>query len=232
MILAVCGGKGGVGKSTVSLNLARELDAVAVDADLSTPDLPRGRGPDIHDVLAGRAAPMEAVETRDSVDILPCGRTLAGARAADLTDLPDVLSMVDRQRGRVVVDCPAGLARDVGYQIHGSHAVVLVTTPSRPALLNAVRTHDLAEELDTPVAGVVLNKATTAEDREIAARVEEEVGAPTTVVPERGALADSFQAGVPLRDGEPESPALSAFETLTERIEESERQITDTVEPA
>ncbi|MFC7141663.1 MinD/ParA family protein [Halosimplex aquaticum] len=230
MILAVCGGKGGVGKSTVSLNLARELGAVAVDADLATPDLPRGRGPDLHDVLAGRAAPMEAVESVDSIDLLPCGRSLAGARAADLTELPEALSMVDRQYGRVVVDCPAGLARDVGYQIHSADAVVLVTTPDRAALLNAFRTRHLAGELDTPVVSVVVNKATASEDREIAARVEDELGAPTTVVPRRSALADSFQNGRPLRDARPQSPALSAFETLTERIEESERQIAENAE--
>jgi len=231
MILAVCGGKGGVGKSTVSLNLARELDAVAVDADLATPDLPRGRGPDLHDVLSGRAAPLEAVETVDELDLLPCGRTLAGARAADLTELPAVLAMVDRQYGRVVVDCPAGLARDVGYQIHSADAALLVTTPDRPALLNAFRTYNLADKLDTPVAGVVLNKATESTDREIAARVEDELGATTTVVPKRPGFAEAFEAGQPLRDADPDAAALSAFETLTERLEESERQITENSEP-
>jgi len=232
MILAVCGGKGGVGKSTLALNLACELDAVAVDADLATPDLPRGRGPDLHDVLAGRAAPLEAVESVDGIDLLPCSRSLAGARAADLTELPKALELVDRQFGRVVVDCPAGLARDVGYQIHGADAVVLVTTPDRAALLNAVRTRHLAGELDTPVASVVVNRATSDEDREIAARAEGELGATTTLVPRREPLAESFRAGTPLRDHDPDCGALTAFETLTERIEESERQITEDAEPA
>ncbi|MFW5973812.1 MAG: P-loop NTPase, partial [Natrialbaceae archaeon] len=73
MILAVTAGKGGVGKSTVAYNLGAELDAVVVDADLGMADLPGSRGPDLHDVLAGRASPLEAVREAGPVPILPCG---------------------------------------------------------------------------------------------------------------------------------------------------------------
>ncbi len=140
MIVAVSGGKGGVGKSTVSLNLGRELGAIVVDADLATADLPRGSGPDLHDVLAGRADPLEAVEPIGSVRFLPCGRTLAGARASNLARLPRVVDRLERECGRVVVDCPAGLARDVGVQLECAHVSVLVTAPTESALVDAVRT--------------------------------------------------------------------------------------------
>ena len=83
MILAVTAGKGGVGKSTVAYNLGAELDAVVIDADLGMADLPTTHGPDLHDVLADRATPLEAVREEGPVDLLPCGRSLAGARAAD-----------------------------------------------------------------------------------------------------------------------------------------------------
>lgn len=225
MILAVCGGKGGVGKSTVSLNLGHEFDAVVVDADLTTPDLPWGRGPDLHDVLADRAAPMEAVEEIGSVKLLPCGRTLAGARAADLERLSEVVEMIDRQYGRVIIDCPAGLAADVGYQLYSADAAVIVTNPTRPALSNALKTRDLARKVESPVVAAVMNKTTADDDGVIARRVEREFGAPTTTIQQSDTLREAQEQWLPLREHDPDAPAVEGFEAVAETLENCERQI-------
>lgn len=225
MKLAVCGGKGGVGKSTVALNLARELDALVVDADLGTPDLPRGRGPDLHEVLADRASPMEAVDSHDSIDVLPCGRSVAGLRAAKLQRFPEVVELVKRQYGWVVIDCPAGLARDVGYQIHSADAVVLVTVPERAAIVNAMRTRRLADRLDTPIVAVVLNKVSSATEEGLTDSLEEEFGTPTVAVPRRMELVDAQESGVPLRDYRPDCVATDSFAAIAETVERSERQL-------
>lgn len=227
MIVAVSGGKGGVGKSTLSLNLGYELDAVVVDADLATADLPTGtgRGPNLHDVLAGRATPMDAVETVGPVRILPCGRTLEGARASNLATLGRVVSQLEQQCGRVVVDCPAGLARDVGVQLYSADVAVLVTMATKAALQDAYRTRKLALAVETPVAAVVLNQSRSTTDERLLPAIEDKLGVPTTRIPKRTDVATATAAGQPVREQYPESPVLEALESLTWTIERCENRL-------
>ena len=211
MILAVTGGKGGVGKSTVALNLAHALDAVVVDADLGMADLPERRGPDLHDVLVGRADPVEAVDESGPVDLLPCGRSLAGARAADPTALVDAVEAVERQHGRVVVDCPAGMAADAGLPLYVADRCLLVASPEAFALPDAVRCRALCRVLDAPVERVVLNRAGDAPPTD---RVREALGVPVTTVPDARIVDRSQRSGHPVATVAPRSRAAAAFRDL------------------
>ena len=219
MILAVTAGKGGVGKSTVAYNLAAELGAVAVDADLGMPDLPAQRGPDLHDVLAGRADPIEAVREDGPVRLLPCGRSLAGVRAADPTALVDAIRDVARQYGRVVIDSPAGMRCDVGLPLFVADACLLVTRPTRPAVADAIRTRELARALETPLARVVLNRVDP--DRFEDARTERlarVLGGPVTCLPDAAELASAQRRGRPVREVAPHSLAAMQFTALAREV--------------
>ncbi|MBZ6493610.1 MinD/ParA family ATP-binding protein [Natrinema longum] len=227
MIVAVAGGKGGVGKSTVSLNLAHELDAVVVDADLTGADLPPGTGPDLHDVLAGRANPVDAVETSGSVPVLPCGRTLSGARASEIAALERVLERVERGWGRVVVDCPSGLARDVGFELRAADLAVLVTSPDKAALVDALRTHDLAVTLETPVAAVVLNMADREGHGSLAGRLGRTLGVDVTLVERQDAVADAQARWVPVHDHDADAQALEAYHSVAERVGQAQTRCAD-----
>lgn len=221
MILTVTAGKGGVGKSTVAYNLAAELGAVVVDADLGMADLPASTGPDLHDVLAGRATPGEAVREGGPVDVLPCGRTLAGARAAEPTALLETVESVAREYGRVVIDSPAGMRCDVGLPLLAADACVLVTRPRKPAVLDALRTRELARTIGTPLAQVVLNRVEAALSTETDRlnRFATTFGAPVTTIPEAEIVARAQRSGQPLRMIAPNSRPARQFESLASVVE-------------
>lgn len=217
MIVAVAGGKGGVGKTTVAYNLGAALDAVVVDADLGMADLPRGRGPDLHDVLAGRGDVTEALRS-GVVSLLPCGRSLAGARAADVHALADVLRTVAAEAGDVVIDCPAGLRADVGVPLAVADACVVVASPRRFAVADAVRTRELARELDAGLVGVVLNRTVAADDLpvDVLRRI---LGAPVSTVPADPRVGRSVEEERPVVSSAPESVAGDAFRSLAAAVQ-------------
>ncbi len=216
MIVAVAGGKGGVGKTTVSLNLGAALEGVVVDGDLAAPDLPHEQGPGIHDVLAGTADPLEAVQTVGSVRVLSGGQELEGARAANLDRLETVVGRLERMCGTVIVDCPAGLARDIGLYLDTADLVVLVTTPDPLARGDVTRTKELAVELGTPISCVVINTVTRYLEATDAcqAAIESALGVGTVVVPFDSMVGEAQEEGQPIVDIDPESAAASRFEQV------------------
>jgi septum site-determining protein MinD len=221
MILAVTGGKGGVGKSTVAYNVGAQLDGVVVDADLGMADLPSSRGPDLHDVLAGRATPLEAVREAGPVTILPCGRSLSGARAADPAALVDAVEAVARQYGHVVIDTPAGLRSDAGLPVFAADGCLLVTRPTRPAIADAIRTRELARAVDTPLVQVVLNRV---DPQQIAHRTERTqrladiLGGPVTRLPESDQLERAQRIGQPIQQIAPDSRSAKQFQQLADAV--------------
>lgn len=235
MILAVAGAKGGVGKSTVALNLGAAAGAVVVDADLSMADLPTARGLDLHDVLAGRADPVEAVREDGTVDLLPCGRTLAGARASDPQRLVETLEAVADTYNRVVVDCPAGMAADAGLALLAADACLLVTTPEPTAVAGALRTRELARQLETGLCRVVLNRVGEgagdrigegtmegpggAEEGVRERSIREVLGAPVVPIPEDETVARAQAYGQPVGTVARESVAAQRFRELASAVQ-------------
>jgi septum site-determining protein MinD len=225
MIVAVGGGKGGVGKTTVALNLARELQGVLVEGDLTAGDLPQGRGPTLQDVLARRVAPLEAVERVGTVRILSAAGLLAAARACDLSEFDRALERIERREGVVVVDCPPGRARDVGIQTAAADVAVLVTTPEAEAIHDCYDSRELALDVETPVGCVVLNERDGTADEETVESIERRFGAPTTVVPADPAVGATVETGLPVHDRDGGEAATDPFAQIAKLVRQSESRV-------
>lgn len=157
-MLAVAGGKGGVGKTTTALALAASLPGrpLVVDADRAMPNLHEmaavDRSPGLDEMLeAGHADPP----TPPSLD---CRVLPAPSAEAPRTDV-----LLDRLRHaprfdspETLVDCPAGASVDAAAPLEAADGVVLVSTACATALRDAAKTASMARAVDASVRGVVL----------------------------------------------------------------------------
>jgi ATP-binding protein involved in chromosome partitioning len=170
-LIAVASGKGGVGKSTISANLAIAMARAGakiglVDADIYGPSQTR-----IMDVDGIRPKHREEklipVETRFGVPLLSMGGLVAPGQAIAWRG-PMAGSalgqLVDAEWGEadtLVLDLPPGTG-DVQLtmvQKHKPAGAVIVSTPQDLALIDARRAIDLFRRMDVPVIGLIENMA-------------------------------------------------------------------------
>ncbi len=170
-IIAVASGKGGVGKSTVAVNLALALAAEGaragmLDADIYGPSQPRMLGvsgqPDSKD---GKSLePMLAYGVQAmSIGFLVDEETPMIWRGPMVTQaLEQLLKDTNwRELDYLIIDLPPGtgdIQLTLSQRIPVSGAVI-VTTPQDIALLDARKGLKMFEKVQVPVLGVVENMA-------------------------------------------------------------------------
>ena len=167
-VIAVASGKGGVGKSTVAVNLAvalaRQGHSVGLlDADIYGPSLPRMLGLDRRPEIVGdRMIPLEAWGLRamsigflvdEDTAMIWRGPMVMGALVQLMEQVewgaPDVM----------VIDMPPGtgdVALTLSQRVRVAGAVI-VSTPQDIALVDARRAVAMFRKTGVPIAGVVEN---------------------------------------------------------------------------
>jgi ATP-binding protein involved in chromosome partitioning len=179
-IIAVASGKGGVGKTTVSANLAVALSQMGarvgiLDADIYGPNVPIVMGvSSLADVESDKMVPPYAhgIQVMSIGFLVPDGEALVWrgpmlhkAIQQLLTDVawgdPKAASEADRQLDYLVVDLPPGTgdAQMSLAQLVPLTGAVIVTTPQNVALADATRGITAFNRLEVPVLGLIENMA-------------------------------------------------------------------------
>jgi ATP-binding protein involved in chromosome partitioning len=171
-VIAVGAGKGGVGKSTVAVNLALELArdglrTALLDADIYGPSLPILLG--IEDGAARvRMSPDKTIVPLEAhgIPVISFGFFLG--RGSPAVWRGPMVSKAVKQFARgvawpdldvLVVDLPPGTG-DVPLSLAQSISLsgaVIVTQPSRVSLAEAQKAAGMFQSLDVPVLGVIEN---------------------------------------------------------------------------
>ncbi len=239
--IAVASGKGGVGKSTITVNLAVALAAQGatvglLDADVYGPSIPLMTGIDRQPELSAdkRLVPFE----RFGVRIMSLG-FLVPADSAVIWRGPMLVKALDQLLRDVVwgkldyllVDMPPGtgdVQLTLAQKVRLAGAII-VTTPQDVALADARKGIAMFRKVNVPILGLVENMSYfqcphCAERTDIfghgGGRLEaERLGVPCLGdVPLHTAIREASDAGEPLLVDDPESPRSKIFYQIADRL--------------
>ena len=239
-VLAISSGKGGVGKSTVSANLAAALarDGHRVglmDADIYGPNIPRmfGRN-DKPEVQGGKIQPLEA----HGVKLMSLG-FIVERDAPAIWRGPIIMKIIGQflkdvawgELDYFLVDLPPGTgdAQLSLTQIVRLHGAIIVTTPQEMAVGDSLRGAKMFERVGVGVVGIVENMSYfvcphchTRSEVFLAgggARLAAELGVPLLgQVPLQAGMAELADQGEPIVVSQPDSPAGVALRDLARTV--------------
>jgi chromosome partitioning protein len=237
-IVACLNHKGGVGKTTCSVNLAAGLAregwrVLAVDADPQAHltaslglDIPRDAG--LAGLLDGRLSPGEAILDAGALAVLPASaalaraETLLAARDVPPQALDAALAGLSGYEV-VVIDCPPHLGPLARLALTAASHVIIPMTPDFLAMQSLAWLMETLAELagsgDAPaVAGIVLNRFSAPKrlHREVRALVAEHFPglAFAAVIRENIALAEAPSFGQDIFRYAPKSAGAADFALL------------------
>ncbi len=232
-VLAVASGKGGVGKSSLTVNLAAAFAALGrevgiLDADIYGHSIPHMLGIDQKPVVVDKMiVPPVAHSLRlmsigffleDNQPVMWRGPMLHRALEQFLQDVHwgdlDVL----------VVDMPPGtgdVSISLGQLLPRAEAVI-VTTPQPLAQEVASRAAVMAQKTGMRVVGVIENMTSEMFGSGGGARLADELGVPMLgSVPLDARLREAADDGVPLVESDPDCEPALAIAELARTIDES-----------
>jgi ATP-binding protein involved in chromosome partitioning len=241
--IVVFSGKGGVGKTTVAVNLACALARAGrrvglLDADVTGPNVPQMLGIDEAPRADGqRLHPHERYGVRvvSLASMLPAGAPVIWRGPLRSKALEQLLGETEwGDLDVLIADLPPGTGDEVLTiaQRTTPQLAVVVTTPQEVALLDARRAITFAEKLEIPVIGLVENMSglvcphcggsidlfgSGGGKREAERRGIVLLG----TVPIDPAAREGGDAGRPIVLSDPTCPTASVFEEIASKIETS-----------
>ncbi len=235
VVFAVAGSKGGVGKTTTSINLSAVLaeegyDVVLVEVDLAMANVGdfldidvglEGEDPTLHEVLAGTATVVDATyDSPCAFDVVPSGASLRGYGDADVGRLSEVLATLRFAYDVVVLDTGAGVTVETVLPLALADETILVSSPRVASVRDTMKTRDLTRQVGGSVAGVVFVRSGTGRSPDV-----DHIADFLSVdllghVPEDSAVPNAQDVGLPVVVAESESRAAAAYRALGDCLRE------------
>ncbi len=237
-VITITSGKGGVGKTTITANLAAALamrghKVVAMDADIGLRNLDVVMGLenrivyDLVDIVEGRCRLRQAMirdKRQPELYLIPAAQT-RDKMAVSPSDMVLVCDQLREEMDYIIIDSPAGIERGFRNAIAPTDQVLIVTNPEISAVRDADRIIGIVEAEEKGPAKLIVNRV----KQDMVARGEmlsiedvldilaiELIG----VVPEDEAILISTNQGMPVAMASTNGVSAShAFRNVAQRID-------------
>lgn len=226
----IASGKGGTGKTTVTVNLGTAMamlgkETFIMDADIGMANLGLIIGLEdvpvtLHEVLAGKAAIDEAIyEGPAGVKVIPSGISLQGFQHANPERMRDVMREIVNRCDYLLIDAPAGISRDGVIPLAIADEVILVVNPEISSIVDALKTKILTEVVGGRVNAAIVNRAGLDKNDVVQAKMERSLGVKLLgIIPEDVNVRRAAAYKSPVVIKYPNSDASRAFKKIAASI--------------
>ncbi|HLD59154.1 MAG TPA: P-loop NTPase [archaeon] len=228
-LFCVCSGKGGTGKTLVSINLAfacAEFSNVKlIETDMLTPnmrfylELPKKNC--LNDALNGKKKPKETeIALKENLKIVQAAYDANPFKKIDHEKINKIIKEIAEENGTVFIDLPPGLNEDVIALLREFKSAIIVTNPEMGAVSDARKLVEICSELKAEVKGVIINRVgrfkEELKESEIASIFEGSkiIGK----IPEDQKIPEAAHYGKPVTEKFPDSEAAKEFFRIAKEL--------------
>lgn len=229
-LITIASGKGGVGKTTTSINLAAALNSfgkevVLVDANLSTPNIGLHLGAPIvpislNHVLLGKAKISDAIYEHESgTKIIPSSLSINELKRLNHSRLKEVGKRLRKMADIIIYDCAAGLGDEAIAALESADELILVTNPEIPAVTDTLKTVKLADQMNKKVLGVIVTKVKKSKSEMPISNVQEMLEIPILgVIPDDKKFQSALAMKEALIHAYPKSKAAQEYKRIAAKL--------------